>query len=206
MNWQSARRSTAFTALVIACMASGGAQCGAQIAKDFLTAGIDSTVSPRHDFFQYANGSWLQRHPIPADANSWGIANLVSLDIDGRLRQISEAAAARKGPKGSPEQLIGDFWFTGMDSVTINRQALAPLKPDFDRIDRIRSVADLIDVVAIFHSREQFIGGPRSRVLFFGHVEQDETNSDRWIYGFLQSGISMAPPYYAGTDPQQTGC
>ena len=38
------------------------------------------------------------------------------------------------------ERLVGDFWFTGMDSATINRQGLAPLKPDLDRIDGIRSI------------------------------------------------------------------
>jgi putative endopeptidase len=175
----------------------------AQPKQDFLTANIDPTVSPREDFFQYANGEWFKRNPIPEDRGRWGIWSVVSEGIASRLRRISEEAATKKAPRGSIEQLIGDFWFTGMDSATVNKQGLAPLQPDLDRIDRIRSVRDLIDVVAIFHKRDQFIGNPWYRVLFFGHVEQDEKNRDQWIYSLLQSGISMnSPNYYSATDPR----
>jgi putative endopeptidase len=201
--WQIPRRTIAFPAVLGMWMATSGQPLAAQAGKDFLTANIDSAVAPGEDFFQYANGLWLKSHPIPDNAARWGIWNVVSEDIDSRLRRISENAAAKKAPRGSLEQLIGDFWFTGMDSATVAKQDLAPLKPDLDRIDRIRSIRDLIDVVAIFHSRDQSIGHPWHRVLFFGHVEQDEKNSNRWIFSLLQSGISMnAPEYYSGTDPQ----
>jgi len=173
----------------------------AQPKQDFLAANIDTTVSPQEDFFQYANGAWFKRNPIPEDAGRWGIWSLAGEDIASRLRRISEEAATKKAPRGSIEQLIGDFWFTAMDSATVNKQGLAPLQPDLDHIDRIRSIRDLIDVVAIFHNRDQSLryGG----VLFFGHVEQDEKNSDRWIYSLLQSGVSMdSYKYYFATDPR----
>ncbi|HLW98943.1 MAG TPA: M13 family metallopeptidase [Candidatus Acidoferrales bacterium] len=174
-----------------------------QPRQDFLAADVDTTVSPGEDFFQYANGEWFKRNPIPENRGKWGIGNLASEDIAAQLRRISEVAAAKKAPRGSIEQLVGDFWFTGMDSTTANKQGLAPVQPDLDRIDQIRSIRDLIDVVAIFHNREQFNGGPWSRVLFFGHVEQDEKNSDRWIYSLLQSGTSMgSSESYSSTDPR----
>src|SRR3954468_7264881 len=153
------QRSVGFSAALVLCAATGARTLAAQRKPDFLTANIDSTVSPREDFFQYANGAWLKRNPIPAGASRWGIWNVVSAEVDSRLRRVNEDAAAKKAPKGSPEQLIGDFWLTGTDSVTITRQGLAPLQPDFERIDRIRTIPDLIDVVAEFHTREQFIGG-----------------------------------------------
>jgi putative endopeptidase len=174
-----------------------------QPKEDFLAADIDTTVSPGEDFFQYANGKWLKRNPIPENRGKWGIWDLASEDIAARLQRISEEAAAKKAPRGSIEQLIGDFWFTGMDSATVNQQGLAPVQPDLDRIARIRSIRDLIDVVAVFHNREQSMGNPWYRVLFFGHLEQDEKNSDRWIYSLLQSGISMdSPEYYSAGDPR----
>ena len=37
------------------------------IKPDFLTANIDSSVSPRDNFFLFANGGWIRRTPIPDD-------------------------------------------------------------------------------------------------------------------------------------------
>jgi putative endopeptidase len=196
------QRTVAFVAALILWVATLQ-PAAAQPKQDFLAANIDTTVSPREDFFQYANGAWFKRNPIPEDAGRWGIWNLAGEDIASRLRRISEEAATKKAPRGSIEQLIGDFWFTAMDSTTVNQQGLAPLQPDLDRINRIRSIRDLIDVVAIFHNRDQPITNPWYRALFFGHVQQDEKNSDRWIYSLLQSGISMnSYEYYSATDPR----
>ncbi len=176
-----------------------------QAKQDFLTANIDPNVSPREDFFQYANGGWLKSNPIPADAARWGIGNVKSDTIYSQLRRISENAAAKKAPRGSDEQLIGDFWSTGMDVATVNKQGLKPIQSELDLINRIRSVRDLIDLVATLHKREMLVDSyiqPRG-VLFFGHSEQDEQNSDRWIYTLSQGGISIGSRAYTATDPQR---
>ena len=176
----------------------------AQSRQDFLTANIDTIVSPREDFFQYANGAWLKRNPIPEDAARWGIGNLTSEDIYARLRRISEEAAVKKAPRGSVERLIGDFWFTGMDAATINKQGLAPLQPDMGRIDRVHSIRDLIDFVAILHKRRTLIDAwfDQPSALFSDRVEQDERNSNRRIYSLSQGGISIGPRIFSATEPQ----
>src|SRR5215212_8890305 len=86
---------------------------------DILADHIDSTVSPGEDFFEYANGGWIKRNPIPGDQSSWGIGNLVVEENLKRLREISEKAAASKATRGSNEQKIGGFWSTAMDSARI---------------------------------------------------------------------------------------
>ena len=63
-------------------------------APDFLADNIDSTVNPANDFFDYANGVWIKKNPIPADQSGWGIGYLVQEDIYTRLRDINEKAAA----------------------------------------------------------------------------------------------------------------
>src|SRR5262245_45370243 len=109
---------------------------GTQSRPDFLAENIDATVSPRDDFFQYANGGWLKRNPRPDTAARWGITDVFNEEIDRRLIRISEAAAAKSARPGSDEQLVGDFWFAAMNEKALNAQGLAPLKPDLDRIDR----------------------------------------------------------------------
>ena len=171
---------------------------------DVLAANLDQTVSPRHDFFQYANGAWLERHPLPDDQARWGVGNLISNEVYAQIRRISEDAAAKQTRRGSAEQLIGDVWATGMDAAAINRQGLSPLQPDLDRIDNIQSIADVIDVVAIMHRRTILIDGPlgQQRVFFSARVEQDESNSRRRIYTLSPGGISMRRPAYSASDPQ----
>jgi putative endopeptidase len=177
---------------------AGGAQ------SDVLSANVDNSVSPGADFYQYATGAWLKRHPIPDDQARWGIGNVSSDEIYAQLRRISEAAAATTAPRGSAEQLIGDFFATGMDAATVNKQGLAPLQPEIDRINNIASIGDVMDVVALLHRRTALIDGflGQQRVLFTARVEQDDADSRRWIYNLAQGGISVRPAVYFGTDPQ----
>jgi putative endopeptidase len=186
-------------ALILGTIA-GANSSASQAKEDFLAANIDTTASPRDDFFQYANGAWFNRNPIPDTAANWGIGNVLSEEVDIRLRRISEDAAAKMAPVGSDEQLVGDFWFTGMDEATLNKQGLSPLQPDFDSIARVRSTQDLLDVVAVFHRRQR--PGPFS-LLFSGRVEQDEKDSQRWMYSLRQGGLSRnSPSDYLAANPR----
>ena len=58
-----------------------------------------------------------------------------------KLHVINEKAAAENAAKGTTSQKIGDFWTTAMDSITIEKQGIAPLKPEFDEIN---GITDLI--------------------------------------------------------------
>jgi putative endopeptidase len=176
-------------------------------APDLLLANIDPSVSPRDDFFQYANGTWLKQHPIPDDQTRWGVWNVVSDTLYSQLRRLSEEAAAKPARPGSAEQLIGDFWASGMDVARVNREGLSPLQPDLDRIDRVRSFEDVMDVISILHRRNVLIDSAHAQrsVLFDGHIEQDESDSRRRIYTLSQGGISLGSggAAYSATNPER---
>ena len=197
-------RGMALFVAVTLCVAASGLPAS-QTRGDVLAANVDASVSPGDDFYQYATGAWLRQHPIPDDQLRWGIGNVESDELYSQLRQVSQAVAAKTAPRGSAEQLIGDFFATGMNEATINRQGLAPLQPELDRIERVASIGDVMDVVALLHRRTMLVSGwslPQRRVLFTARVEQDDTNSRRWIYSLAQDGISVRPAAYSGTDAQ----
>ena len=79
---------------------------------DLLAANIDSTVKPGDDFFEYANGGWIKKTPMPESESGWGIGNLVQDEIYSRLKKINEDAIASKNEDGTINQKIGDFWQT----------------------------------------------------------------------------------------------
>ena len=53
-------------ASVVAQQQSHPAQAGLD------TAGMDRSVKPGDDFFDYANGTWLKQTEIPADRSTYG--------------------------------------------------------------------------------------------------------------------------------------
>ena len=102
---------------------------------DALVSHIDSTVKPGADFFLFANGKWFKEHPIPASEPNNGLWQLIQDTINEQVKTICESSAALKdAPKGSAKQKIGDFFFTGMDSVSLNKKGISDLQGFLDKI------------------------------------------------------------------------
>ena len=163
--------------------------------KDFLADNLDTTASPAEDFFQYANGGWIKKNPIPNDQAAWGIGNLVNEENLNRLKSINEKAATSKAAAGTADQKIGDFWKTAMDSAKIEQLGLKPLQPWFDKINAITDVKSLLTTVAELKK----VG---SSTLFADFVAQDDKNSDVMAYKLWQGGIGLPErDYYFNPDP-----
>lgn len=161
---------------------------------DILAADIDSTVKPGDDFFDYANGGWIKRNPIPADQSSWGIGNLVIEENLKRLREISEKSAAANATKGSNDQKIGDFWAMAMDSSKIETDGLKPIQPLLDKLNAVTDIKSLMDIIASFKQ----LG---SSTLFDEYVAQDAKQSDVMAYNIWQGGLGLGQrDYYFKTD------
>lgn len=157
--------------------------------RDPLTEDIDTTVSPAVDFFQYANGGWIKKNPVPADQSSWGIGNLVNEENLKRFKEINEKAVVAKATKGTSDQKIADFWTTAMDSAKAESLGLKPLQPWFDKINSITDLKSLIKTV----SELKRIG---SFTLFSDFVNQDSKNSEVMTYTLWQGGIGLPEREY----------
>ncbi len=165
---------------------------------DLLAANIDSTVKPGDDFFEYANGGWIKRTPMPASESGWGIGNLVQDEIYSRLKKINEDAVASKNEDGSISQKIGDFWQTAMDTVALDKAGITPLQADLDKIKAIQNTTDLLNVSADLNKKGV-------NILFSDYVAQDDKNSEAMAYKLDQGGLGMPNrDYYFKTD-ERTG-
>ena len=88
---------------------------------------MDTSVTACQNFFQYVNGGWLKKNPIPGDYARWGVWNAIEKRNFETIRKIMESAAAKTDGRGAIEQKVGDFWFDGMDTKTMEEQDIKPL-------------------------------------------------------------------------------
>ena len=169
--------------------------CKEKIEKpDFLVANIDTTIKASDDFFMYANNGWFKNNAIPEEEAAWGIGNLVDNEIYDRLRKINEKTIGEKNAAGTVAQKIGDFWHSGMDTVAINQQGVAPLKPLFDEINSLKTINDIVKEAAVLHKKGV-------DVLFSNYVAQDDKNSEAMAFILTQGGLGMpSRDYYFDTD------
>ena len=166
--------------------------------EDFLAKNIDTAINPSEDFFEYAVGKWKKNTPIPDAESGWGIGNMVQEEIYFRLKKINEDAEAKKSTIGV-DQKIGDFWYSGMDTVSINKVGIQSLKADLDKINQIQSLDDLVNVTMGFHKAGV-------NVLFSDYVAQDDKNSEVYAYMMTQGGLGMPNrDYYFNTDERTEG-
>ncbi len=175
----------------------GAASCNPGEASkpkgDILAANRDTTIKPGNDFFEYANGGWIKKTPIPGDEVEYGIGQLVQKELYEKLRHISEEADKKAEKAGSGQQ-IGDFWHSAMDSAGIEQAGLTPLKSELEKIGAAKTVADIMNVAAQMHAYG--VG-----VLFSEGVGQDSKNSDVMAYNLNQGGLGMPiRDYYFNTD------
>ncbi|HEV8407559.1 MAG TPA: M13 family peptidase, partial [Sphingomicrobium sp.] len=78
-----------FEAAAIAAQAPAASAARPQYgAFGFDTAGMDKSVAPGDDFFEYANGSWAKNTPIPADKARYGMFNVLDDLSKERTRTI----------------------------------------------------------------------------------------------------------------------
>lgn len=155
---------------------------------------MDPSVDPTTDFFDFVNGNWIKKTEIPSTESSWGKFNILADNNNKVLRGILESAAKQKNEKGSVNQLIGDFYFTIMDSAKRDKDGIKPIQSELTAIDAIKDKKDLAKYVGHLHR----FGIPA----FYGlQVEQDLKDNSKMMLYVGQGGFSLpSNEYYTKTD------
>ncbi|HEX8154796.1 MAG TPA: M13 family metallopeptidase [Thermoanaerobaculia bacterium] len=166
--------------------------------RPFDRANLDPATNACTDFYQYANGGWLKANPIPPQYTAYGPLTIVNEDMRKVMREILEEAANKPAAQRTPaEQKIGDFYSSCMNESAIDAAGLTPLQPELDRINAIRTPAD---VQAAF-IRLQSLG---VSVPFLFHSTQDAKNSSETIAELYQAGLGLPDRDYYFRDDEKS--
>ena len=158
------------------------------------TAAMDRAADPCSDFYQYACGSWGSAHPLPADRARYGRFAELQDRNENELLNILRSAAAPRAERTAIEQKIGDYFASCMNTDAINKNSLAPVKAELERIDAMASAADVVNEMARLH-------GMGVGVIFRFSAGPDSKDSSRTIAGLSQGGLSLPDrDYYLNED------
>src|SRR6266550_4068288 len=105
----------------------------------FDVANMDKTVSACSNFFQYANGGWIERNPVPPAFSRWGRFEVLDEGNLAVLRGILDSMVKKKGlRRGTNEQKIADFYGSCMDEAGAEAEGAKPLQDELERIAKLQ--------------------------------------------------------------------
>ena len=107
-----------------ACNSGQGLRTGIDLAN------MDTTVVPGADFYDFATRGWQQAHPLTGEYSRFGSFDQLAENNKEQLRQLIEGVAAKKNEAGSVDDMIAQMYASAMDSVSLNKQGLEPIRAD----------------------------------------------------------------------------
>ncbi len=157
---------------------------------DELSLHIDSTLKPGDDYFMFANGKWFKDNPIPASERSNGIFRTIADSVNAAILNICETSSAQsKTEKGSNEQKIGDFYFSGMDTSAIEKAGIEALRLEMDAIEKVNSFDDVVAFASRLHAIS-------SSPLISFYIGSDDKISSKNAVFVWQGGLSLPDREY----------
>lgn len=160
---------------------------------DFLDY-IDPETEPGSDFYQYANGGWIKKNPLPPEFSRYGTFDKLAEQNQIMIRTLIEDLAGADHPEGSIERKIGDFFSAGMNEGMAESLGLTPITKDLERIERITDVPSLFNNILEFHSEN-------NQLLFHYFGAPDKADSTMVIANIYQGGLGLPDvDYYLAED------
>ena len=97
--------------------------------RGFDPSNFDPSVSPKDNFYMWANGGWITNSIIPPDYPIWNtFLSLIDL-TQHRLRSIIEDINISENGMTEESRKLRDFYATMMDENAIEEQNITPLYP-----------------------------------------------------------------------------
>ncbi len=156
---------------------------------------MDKSVKPSDDFFRFVNGTWLNNTEIPADRTRWGSFDELrqKTDIDA-LRILDEAAKDPKYTSATDQGKAVNLYKTIMDTIARNKAGIAPLKPYLAKINAVKNVADLQNLMIEM--------APQGGIGFFGvGVGTDAKDSNKNVVNVGPGSVGLPDrDYYVSDD------
>ncbi len=144
------------------------------------------------NFYASANADWLMANTLLPGVGS--LSAMEQLSDRARQQQLELLNSAMQAPQGNVQKLLGDFWASGLDEASVERDGANPIAPLLARINAMKRAKDVPATIAALHQ----VGIP---VAFNFSADVDLQDLDRHIGYLSQGGLGLPDPaYYTRTD------
>lgn len=144
----------------------------------FDTKGMDISVKPGDDFYEYANGIWAKNTEIPADKSNYGMFTALDDLSKDRVKLVLEAE------KDNAASKPGAAYASYLNEAAVEKLGMKPITPWLNKIRAIKSREDYKKMMPIAARN-----GVRS--LFAGYVGQDDKDPETYIFQIAQGGTGL---------------
>lgn len=154
------------------------------------TKNLDPTVSPAENFYLYGCGGWMKLNPLPAEYARYGTFDVLRENARNQLRDLVLDMKNNPDAKvpGTNAQKVCDIFEMGLDSVRLNSEGAAPLRPFLNRVENMK-MKDLFNTLAWMHYG-------LTSTFFSTGVGADPKNSDMNILHIGESGLGLGDRDY----------
>lgn len=114
-----------------------------------VLANMDTTISPKLDFYNYVNGNWMKFTEIPDDRTSWGGFSVLRKSTDDDVLKILATAkeSGNYGAETDQAKALAIF-DTKLDTAARNKAGLTPLMPALEAIASVKNLKDLQTILS----------------------------------------------------------
>lgn len=178
--------------ILVLCLALSGCDGPTKQGREsgIDRVGMNLQVKPGDDFFEYANGNWLQSTEIPADQTAWGSFSILQEQNLERLHAIAQDAV---GARDADRARVGALYAAFMDEQGIAAHGLQPLARELAAIAALDDHA----AIAAYFGHASMIGVASPLGLW---VDQDERDASHYILHLEQGGLGLPDrDYYFDT-------
>ncbi|HET9032030.1 MAG TPA: M13 family metallopeptidase [Dokdonella sp.] len=159
----------------------------------FDATGMDRSVKPGDDFFDYVNGTWVKNTEIPADRSSYSSFTTLSEQAQKDTRKILEAAASDASAEGESRK-IGDYYTAFMDEAGIEAKGIKPIQAELDAIAGLKDKkalsaafgASLRADVDLLNATDRYTDR-----LFGVWISANLKKPEEYVPYFVQGGLGM---------------
>ena len=169
------------------------------MAQGTLGSGLDVTdlntsVQPGDDFYEFACGGWMKKHPLPAAYSRYGSFDKLQEDNDKRINGILSELQSNTYEQGTTEQKLSDLYKLAMDMDRRNREGVAPVMPLIKRLEAAKSNQQLEAILLelVPYGKQTF---------YYAGFGADDKISTQNILNIYQGGLSLGQKeYYLDND------
>ena len=150
---------------------------------------LDTTASPKVDFYQYATGGWQKKNPLRPEFSRYGSFDAIRERTQENLNALFESMTTLEAKPGTVDQKISDLYKMALDSTTRNQLGAQPILPYIAQIKDVKTKEELSTLLG-----QMSLYGDGG-LMGFG-VEADLANSDMQVLYLGQSGLGMGDRDY----------